>query len=164
MNHHPIYDAQHSSPHWQTADDRVMGGVSIAKIAPDTRDGMACYCLSGKVSLENRGGFVQMKWSFEPEMDASQFTGVYVDVMGNNESYNVHIRTRQLWLPWQSFRASLTAAPQWQQIYLPFSQFENYSTFSTLNPEGIRKFAIVAIGREFNADVCVKGFGFYTAQ
>ena len=163
MNLLSIYDAQQNTSRWQTADDRVMGGLSVAQIVADTRGGQSCFCLSGRVSLENRGGFVQMKWSFEPEMDAGQFTGVYVDVMGNNESYNVHLRTRQLWLPWQSFRASFTAIPQWERIYLPFTQFENYSTFSTLDPVGIRKLAIVAIGREFNSDVCVKGFGFYTA-
>ncbi len=159
--HHPIYQADIISSQWQTADDRVMGGVSIANMASSNRLGMACSCLSGTVSLENRGGFLQMKWPFDPAVNGKDFKGVYIHVLGNNESYNLHIRTNQLWLPWQSFRASFVAESKWQRVYLPFSQFENYKTFSTLDPEQIKKIAIVAIGRVFDADVCIHEMGFY---
>lgn len=162
MPNHIIYSANNDTNLWQTADDRVMGGVSIAKISPGKHDEQACQCLSGEVSLENRGGFIQMKWPFEPNFDASTFAGVYIRVWGNNETYNVHIRTNQLWLPWQSFRSSFVAKPKWQTHYLPFSSFENYKTFASLDPSAIKKLAIVAIGKVFYADVCVSEMGFYS--
>jgi hypothetical protein len=78
----PIYRADETIDAWQTADDRVMGGVSVAHIAPRTVEGQACQCLTGDVSLENRGGFVQMKWALDKDFDASSYTGVYLKVWG----------------------------------------------------------------------------------
>lgn len=157
----PIYRANETADIWQTADDRVMGGISVAHIALRQVDGQTCQCLTGDVSLENRGGFVQMKWEMGKVFDASAFMGVYVTVLGNNEDYNLHIRTGQLWLPWQSFRAAFHAKNEWQTLFMPFSDFENYKTWSTLDPDGITKVAVVAIGRAFRADVCVREWGFY---
>lgn len=157
----PIYRADETPDAWQTADDRVMGGVSVAHIAPRQVLGQNCRCLTGDVSLENRGGFVQMKWEMDKSYDATAFTGIYVDVWGNNEDYNVHVRTGQLWLPWQSFRHPLHAKSAWQRVFLTFAAFENYKTWSKLDPDGITKVAIVAIGRAFQADVCVREWGFY---
>ncbi len=162
FTHHIIYQAETTPTQWETADDRVMGGVSVANMTPSNRLDLACSCLSGRVSLENRGGFLQMKWSFDPPVNGNDFKGVYLHVLGNNESYNLHIRTNQLWLPWQSFRASFMTESKWQFVYLPFSQFENYKTFSTIDPEHIKKIAIVAIGRVFEADVCIHEMGFYS--
>lgn len=158
-----IYPNGSAQGRWQTADDRVMGGVSVASLQADERQGSGCYCLSGQVSLDNRGGFLQMKWEMDKDFDASTYTGIYVDVLGNNEDYNIHVRTEQLWLPWQSFRYTFHATPQWQVHYVPFSAFENYKTWSSLDAKAIAKMAIVAIGRSFSADVCVREWGFYKA-
>lgn len=157
----PIYQANEANDGWQTADDRVMGGVSVAQLSDRLVENSRCRCLTGTVSLENRGGFVQMKWAMPKPFDATGFSGIYLEVWGNNESYNVHVRTGQLWLPWQSFRQSFQATPTWQTHYLAFSAFENYKTGSQLDVSGITKVAIVAIGRAFQADVCVRGWGFY---
>ena len=160
---HPIYRAEDNIDGWQTADDRVMGGVSVAQLSERLIEQSRCRCLTSEVSLENRGGFVQMKWPMPKPFDATGFNGIYVEVWGNNESYNVHVRTGQLWLPWQSFRQSFTATPQWQTLYLPFNHFENYKTWSQLDASGITKVAIVAIGRAFQAEVCLRAWGFYRA-
>lgn len=162
MQQQLIYSANIDTNLWQTADDRVMGGVSVARISPGKHEDQACHCLSGEVSLENRGGFIQMKWPFEPSFNASAFEGIFIRVWGNNEVYNVHLRTSQLWLPWQSFRSSFVAKPQWQTLYLPFSSFENYKTPVSLDPTAIKKLAIVAIGKVFYADVCISEMGFYS--
>lgn len=58
----PIYQADEANDGWQTADDRVMGGVSVAQLSERLVENSRCRCLTGTVSLENRGGFVQMKW------------------------------------------------------------------------------------------------------
>jgi hypothetical protein len=158
---HAIYPAEDNIDGWETADDRVMGGISVAQLSERVVEQSRCRCLSGEVSLENRGGFVQMKWPMPSPFDASGFSGIYIEAWGNNESYNVHVRTGQLWLPWQSFRLSFIATSEWQTHYFSFNQFANYKTWSQLDASGITKIAIVAIGRAFQADVCVRALGFY---
>jgi hypothetical protein len=160
--HHPLYQAQTEAKElWRSADDRVMGGVSIAEIKPSQVDGASCICLSGKVSLENRGGFIQIQWPFKPAFDARLFSGVYFDAWGNQETYNLHLRTHQLWLPWQSFRASFQTSASWQRFYISFAAMTPYKTHAAVNLNRLKSLAIVAIGRVFTAEVCVKELGFY---
>jgi len=159
----PLYVAGNSAlpSRWQTADDRVMGGVSEAHLHVDSQGSGAC--LSGRVSLENKGGFVQMKWPLPPNAEdtAAMMHGVYLEVRGNHEDYNLHLRTTQLWLPWQSYRHSFFADNQWKMVFLPFSDFEPHSTTQPLELQKIKTIAVVALGRAFDADVCVRKMGFY---
>jgi hypothetical protein len=37
-------------------------------------------------------------------------------VRGNGEEYNIHLRTTALDRPWQSFRKSFRANPQWSVV------------------------------------------------
>jgi hypothetical protein len=157
----PVYEADETRRMGQASDDRVMGGVSVARVARELREGEVCDCLSGAVSLAQRGGFVQMKWPLERGLNAGDAQGMYLEVWGNGQAYNLHLRTRQLWLPWQSYRASFIAQPTWQRIFLPFDQFEGHKTQSRLNVSGITKVAVLAIGREFDAEICVKTWGLY---
>jgi len=149
---------------WRFVGDQVMGGLSSGLIGPITVDGVECVCLSGNVSLANNGGFIQMAWDFSEEQAAygSQFDGLYLDVFGNGEGYNLHLRTSQLWLPWQSFRSGFRAEPGWQRLLFSFSDFQSYRTFVRLNVSKLKRIVVVAIGREFEAQVCVRSFGFYS--
>ncbi len=149
---------------WQTADDRVMGGVSVAHLHIDPQGFGAC--LSGHVSLENRGGFVQMKWPLPKNAAdaATMMHGVFIEVRGNHEEYNLHLRTTQLWLPWQSYRHSFFADDHWTTLFLPFDAFQPHSTTQSLNTQKIKTLAVVALGRVFEADVCVRKMGFYLEE
>lgn len=162
---HPLFRAGDITPpnRWQTADDRVMGGVSVAKMSPPDHADAHGVCLHGQVSLENRGGFIQMKWPIARSdlTEIDQYSGVYVRAWGNSESYNIHLRTRSLWLPWQSYRHSFIASEQPQYHYFAFAAFLAYKTKLQLRPHSLKKIAIVAIGRAFTADVCVDEMGFY---
>ena len=158
--HHAIYEGHAAGVNlWRAADDRVMGGVSVGDITPRQIDDAECMCLSGTVSLENRGGFIQIQWPFKPAFNASHFNGVYLDAIGNHETYNFHLRTQQLWLPWQSFRYRLQTSESWQRFYIPFAAMVPYKTQAVLNPNRLKSLAIVAIGRVFTADVCIKTLG-----
>lgn len=162
--HHVLYDGYDTNPlmHWQSADDRVMGGESIARLEQKFEENAHLACLSGRVSLANRGGFIQMKWPVDSSaFDLSNISGVYLEVRGNGETYNVHLRSRQLWLPWQSYRQTFNTTQSWQTIYLPFSAFMGYKTSKPLEPAELSKIGIVAIGRAFEVDVCVRQLGFY---
>ncbi len=157
-----LYDGCPSNHHWQTADDRVMGGVSVAHTHANSDEATGGICLGGQVSLANRGGFVQMKWPLdEHSKPQAGVEGVFIEVRGNGEVYNLHLRTTQLWLPWQSFRHTFITTSDWQPLFIPFIAFEAYKTSSKLDPLKLRSLAVVAIGRAFTADVCVRQLGFY---
>ena len=158
-----LYDALDPAlpSRWETADDRVMGGKSVARLYADA-EGAQAVCLGGQVSLDRGGGFVQMRWPLDiPPQDMDGMSGVYIEVRGNGEHYSVHVRTRKLWLPWQSYRHEFVAMPEWQVLYLPFADFAPYRTQLALDVRLLSKMAVVAIGRVFEAEVCVRKMGFY---
>lgn len=148
---------------WRLVTDGVMGGVSEGTLTLSSRDDRSCSRLQGQVSTANNGGFIQMAQDLSAQ-DAAQltaFAGVRVVLHGNDEPYNLHLRTADLSLPWQSYRVSVEAAARWQTLNIPFTDFSAYKTDATLRPERLRRLGLVAIGREFHADVCVAEAGFY---
>ena len=91
----------------------------------------------------------------------SAYTGIYLQVYGNNQQYNIHLRTDYTTLPWQSYRATFIAESAWKILYLPFTKFEPYRINKTLDTTRLKRIGIVAIGREFRADLCVGEIGLY---
>ena len=148
---------------WRFVADGVMGGMSSGRLAADEIDGRSCLRLQGQVRLENNGGFIQGALEVPDKVreQAPAYTGIVLDVYGNGEQYNLHLRTRDLWLPWQSYRSTFTAGPQWQTLYLPFAGFEPYRTGKALDITRLKRIGIVAIGRAFAADVCIGRIGLY---
>ena len=145
------------NPDWQLVSDRVMGGVSAGQVKRTTIDGRPATRLRGRVSLDNNGGFLQMAADIAPPPPGT--SALLLDVTGNGERYNIHLRTSDLDRPWQSYRAEFVAPAQWQQVRLPLKQFEPHRTEIPLDPARIRRIGIVAIGREFDADVSVGSVG-----
>lgn len=151
---------------WRLVTDTVMGGVSNGQLTVEEIDGRPCLRLRGEVRTENNGGFIQAALDLETSRvrDASAFDGVVIDVYGNGETYSLHLRQDGLWLPWQAFRASFTASPEWQTHYLPFAQFQPHKTSASLKRDRLKRIGVVAIGRAFSADLCVGRIGYYRAQ
>lgn len=150
-------------PSWRLITDGVMGGVSSGRLTLDSIEGRACLRLRGDVRLENSGGFVQaaLDVNSESAFDASGYSGVMLEVYGNAEEYNVHLRTEDVWMPWQSYRASFQAPAGWHTMRLPFAEFAGYRIRSPLNLEHLERIGIVAIGRVFRADLCVANLALY---
>lgn len=148
---------------WRFVSDRVMGGVSQGKLVTDERLGRSCLHLSGNVSKENNGGFIQMALPLSPNSidHIEKFEGIVFSVTGNGERYGIHLKTSDLWLPWQSYRAEFTAGPQWQRIQIPFDAFQAYRTKKPLKISRLSQLGLVAIGREFTADLCLSEIGLY---
>lgn len=148
---------------WRLVTDGVMGGVSSGALAEASQDGLPCMRLQGQVSTANNGGFIQAAQDIAPAVSAGleAFDGVRVMLRGNGESYNIHLRTSDLWLPWQSFRLTAVATDEWRTLRLPFADFTSYKTRVPLRPERLRRLGIVAIGRDFAADVCIGEVGFF---
>ena len=151
---------------WRFVADTVMGGVSTGNIMGDNLDGKNCLRMRGNVSTENNGGFVQMALSLSERgvFDASDYDGLEIEVSGNKELYNVHFRSAGLWFPWQSYRASFTATPDWQTVRIPFTELEAYKTSQNFPQDKLKRVGLLGIGRNFQADLCLGSIRFYSEQ
>lgn len=148
---------------WRLFTDTVMGGVSSGKLGIESHQGKNCLRMRGDVSTENNGGFVQIALSLAESgsFDASGYDGVILEVAGNNEPYNVHFRTSGLWFPWQSYRAGFDATTGWQKIRIPFAELEAYRTDQAFKQNKLKRIGLVAIGRDFQADLCLASVKLY---
>lgn len=149
---------------WRLVTDQVMGGVSSGQLTPDTYRGKNCLRVRGDVSTANNGGFVQMALSLSDEdsYDASAFTDIVMEVAGNNEDYNMHLRTSSLWFPWQYYRASFNTTFDWQIIRIPFSDLDAYKTSEELSQDKLKRIGLVGIGRDFQVNLFIASIRFYT--
>lgn len=145
---------------WEFVADTVMGGVSTGAVRTLLLDGQEASRLTGDVSLENNGGFVQMATDIVVP-DAPEWTGVRLELAGNGEAYDIRLRTSDLARPWHSYRTEIIVGPGWQSYDLPFTSFEMHRTDIPLNLDRVTRIGIVAIGREFQADVSVAGIALY---
>ena len=149
---------------WRGFSDRVMGGVSDASMDRDTVANVNCARLTGTVTRESNGGFIQMALYFgsdEAELDGSAYRGVELKVFGNNEDYNVHLRTADCGWYDQSYRHTFFAKPEWQSVRIPFSEFEANSVTAPLNSARVNRIAILGWMREFQADIALARISLY---
>jgi len=151
---------------WEYVADGVMGGLSRGEMRRETWQGRAATVLSGDVSLENNGGFVQIATNLRSDgaaFDASGWSGLEIELCGNGERYDIRLRTDQLTRPWQSFRREVTATREWRSLRLPFDSFESHKTDTTFDPAQLRRIGVLAIGRVVRADVAVARMALYRA-
>lgn len=148
---------------WRLITDGVMGGMSAGQMERARVDGRNCLQLQGAVSTRNNGGFIQMALDLDEATRAAlpAAAGLALTVQGNGEAYNLHLRTSDLWLPWQAYRVTFRAEPGWQTLRLPFDRFTPYRTGKPLRKARLVRIGVVAIGRDFQADLCVGGLQLY---
>jgi hypothetical protein len=144
---------------WELVTDRVMGGVSNGQIEQTVLNGRSATRMTGRVSLDNNGGFIQIAADLPPP--PARAKGVALQLIGNAETYNIHLRTSDLARPWQSYRQPFTAPAEWTLCHFEFGNFEAHRTDEPLRPENIRRIGIVAIGRIFDADAAVSSLSYY---
>jgi adhesin HecA-like repeat protein len=150
-------------PGWALVTDQVMGGVSRGRLTRETVAGRAALRLRGDVSLDNNGGFIQIALDLAGGglFDARGFKGVALEVCGPAQTYGLHLRTADLTRPWQSFRQGFAKTPDWHIVHLPFAGFEAHRTDASLDLARLRRLGLVAIGREFTADLSLAALSFY---
>lgn len=148
---------------WRVVGDTVMGGVSDARLRVDVVEGRPCLRMSGDVNLIRNGGFIQMGLDLGRAgvLDAGEFSGIEIEVHGNGETYNLHLRSGDTRIVWQSYRSSFTAPPEWRTLRLPFSDFLPHRIGIPLDPSRLCRLGVAAIGREMSADICVGRIGLY---
>jgi hypothetical protein len=144
--------------HWRYVADTVMGGVSTGALSRGLHYGKQALHLTGAVSLENNGGFVQMALDLAPQgqvLDASRFAGLSLLLHGNDAPYNIHLRSPDMPRVWQSWRAQVHVPARWVHIFVPFSDFTPHRTDLPVQPARLSRIGLVAIGREMRADLAL---------
>ena len=147
---------------WEFLSDRVMGGVSTGQMTLDREGDTRFVRLTGEVSTENRGGFLQMRVPLDTPLPADA-KGLTVTLRGNGERYYVHLRTSRTRLPWQFHQAGIESSKDWTELRLPFADFVPKGGFlrARIDPETIESIGVAAYGRPHSADVSVAAIGYY---
>ena len=145
---------------WEYIADTVMGGVSEGSAGYVEEE--ASIRLSGTVSTKNNGGFIQVRTSIT-SVDLKEKKGIRIQVKGNNEIYNIHLRNGSSRLPWQYYAAEFMAPDNWVTIELPFSTFKKSSTFmkTSMDPTSLKSVGVVAYGRDYIADILIRNIELY---
>ena len=128
---------------WRGFSDRVMGGRS-----------------NGQTAFQMALPLAEHRRSF----DASGYAGFELDVYGNGESYNAHLRTTDVRWYSQSYRASFDAPPQWTTIRLPWSAFKPYELSAPLDTENLVQLGLLGWMRDFQADLAVSRVALYSGS
>jgi NADH dehydrogenase [ubiquinone] 1 alpha subcomplex assembly factor 1 len=111
------FDSSTVEPAWVVVNDGVMGGVSSSKVG--VTKGVLRW--SGRVRLENNGGFASMRSAAVPKgTNEALATGssIVVRVKGTATTFNVTLQT-----PGQWFWAQITpTADAWTSITIPYAR------------------------------------------
>ena len=146
---------------WQFISDQVMGGVSSGKVEFFSDNNNFYARLTGNVSTENKGGFIQIRRKLEkPSLKGAKF--IEIIAKGNNQDYFVHLRTSGTLLPWQYYQISFKVDNDFKIFKLPINEFKRSSVFLSkqINPKNITSIGVVAFGRDHSADIYIKEINF----
>ena len=150
---------------WSYVSDQVMGGVSEGRLVFASEEGESFAHMTGRVSTENNGGFIQFR---TPVIKGEKGTtetvrGVILKVRGNQQQYYIHLRSSGTLLPWQYYQAEFQATDQWQTVKIPLESFDPSGRWlrKQISPGSIRSIGVVAFGRDHSADIQISEIGFY---
>ena len=146
---------------WTYIADNAMGGMSDGGVEFNLVDSNVYALLSGNVSTENNGGFIQIRRELK-NIDLSKAKSIRVYARGNNEKYYIFLRTTGTILPWQYYSHEFTVNEEYNEFILPIKDFKKSGTLlaKQVNPKKITSVAIVAYGRDHVAEIYVKELEF----
>lgn len=168
---------------WEGFTDQVMGGKSEMQTRFLSENGEIFLRMEGEVSVENRGGFIQVRLLLNDDrdfFDASSYRGLQIRYRTSNPpggtvsggtgspsdkaegGYYLHIRTSQNRFPWAHYAAKIPASSEWSTASVPWKEFEKQYTLAG-NPK-IRKLKSVAVTAEraeFSASIDIGYIGLY---
>lgn len=147
---------------WDYFSDQVMGGISEGQVTFEVADEQPVLRLTGRVSTENNGGFIQARTTLDaPLPDTAE--GIILIVRGNAQPYFLHLRTKWTVLPWQLYQAKFETTQDWQEVRVPFADFAPYGGLlrQKFKIADVRSVAVVAFGQDYEADLSVRAIGVY---
>lgn len=108
-----------NAQNWFIVNDGVMGGLSKGKISYQEES----VRFSGKLSLENNGGFSWMKSSMS-EIDLSTYTHVRLKVKGEGREYDFTIESSTGYSALYFKHTLQTQKGEWTTVDLPLKDFK----------------------------------------
>ncbi|MDP5121213.1 MAG: CIA30 family protein [Spirosomaceae bacterium] len=116
------FDKEVSLQNWQVVDDVVMGGRSSGKFTLND-DGHGVF--SGKVSLENNGGFSSVRYDFPEKKSVKGFTKVIITLKGDGKDYQFRIKAKSN--DYYSYIAAFKTSGEWEKVEISLA--EMYPSF-----------------------------------
>lgn len=99
---------------WRVVNDGVMGGLSQAQFSVN-EEGHGFF--SGKVSLENNGGFSSVRYVFEMRK-VSKYSEVHIRLKGDGKPYQFRVKADKSQR--YSYIAAVKTSGDWQTITVAF--------------------------------------------
>jgi len=129
---------------WRVVLDGVMGGRSSGRVR---QGNPGILEFDGKLSLENNGGFSQIRKNIDEGILKDQ-DGLEVRFMGDGRTYQFDIRASNVRLMAGGFQTTFdTREGKWQSIQIPFESFQLYSFGRKIpNPPALDPSKIESIG------------------
>jgi len=129
---------------WRVVDDGVMGGRSKGNIKVSD-DGILTF--SGKLSLENNGGFSSLRTE-RLKMNLAEADGLVARVKGDGRTYQMRFNTEVRFRGMEvSFKADFkTEKGEWIEVKVPFDQFKGSFRGMSLSKEKFDPGKISRIG------------------
>lgn len=149
--------AEPAQDRWEYIADTVMGGVSDGGAVIGLIDGSPAVRLTGDVSTQNNGGFIQVRRML-PDGLPPEMIGFELDVRGNDQAYYVFVRTSEMTRPWYIYQVTFQAETNWQKVRIPLDTFaRSHAHLSeTIDPAKITSIGLAAYGRDHKADLMVR--------
>ena len=115
MKAHPIFDFKPDSSleDWYVVNDGVMGGLSRGNLKLDPA-GHGLF--SGKISLENNGGFSSIRYDCGP-MDLEGYRFISLKVKGDGQRYQFRLKSSRK--DYYSYISYFETTGEWQVLKLP---------------------------------------------
>ncbi len=104
-------------PQWQIVNDGVMGGLSKSTIQR-TEEGTAVF--SGRVSLENNGGFASVQRRVDIS-NVSSYKHVQIKLKGDQKDYQLRLKHDAS--DYASYIQSFSTSGEWEIINLKIEDF-----------------------------------------
>lgn len=110
------FNANSNISQWRIVDDVVMGGRSDGNFKISD-DGYGEF--SGKVSLENNGGFSSLRYVFDT-VDSSQYSKFVIRLKGDGKDFQFRVKNTSGKRHSYIYKFSTTG--DWQTVEIPFSK------------------------------------------
>ncbi len=138
---------------WRPVNDGAMGGLSESQIEITE---WATAVFSGKLSLENNGGFASVRRD-RRNLNFAESIGVKVHVKGDGRTYQFRVQTKERADSFE-YRAEFVTEPdKWMELAIPFSSMKASSRgadvpgAAPLKPENINEFVFLIADKSAGA-------------
>lgn len=136
------FEEAHSTANWYSVKDEVMGGISEGGFI---RTEKGTLLFSGRLSLENNGGFVSIRHDL-PSPDLEGLHGLLVTVRGDGRTYWLDLR-KESQRRASSYRAPLpTSGNGLEEIFVSLDTFRLTSFGRPVNGKPLDPSSVRSIG------------------